>query len=120
MIFMSTINPQKGEIWFVNFNPTKGSEVRKCRPAVVVSSNDVGKLPLKIVVPVTDWKPRYAEVAWFTHLTATKKNGLTKDSGADGFQVKSISVDRFLNKIGMVDEDNLEIILNTIALCIGI
>ena len=113
-------SPRKGEIWRVNFNPTQGSEIDKCRPAVVISSDDIGKLELKIVVPVTDWKPHYEHSAWFTHLSASLKNGLSKESGADGFQVKSISLDRFEEKLGEVDDDDLYIILNTVALCIGI
>jgi len=117
---MSSNPPRKGDVWMVDFNPTKGSEIDKCRPAVVISADDIGKLPLKIVVPVTDWKPRYEDAAWFTHLSVSLKNGLSKESGADGFQVKSVSLDRFKEKLGEVDEDDLFIILNTVALCIGI
>ncbi len=117
---MSANKPRKGDVWLVDFNPTHGSEIDKCRPAVVISSDDIGKLPLKIVVPVTDWKPRYEHTAWFTHLSASLKNGLSKESGADGFQVKSVSLDRFRKKLGEVDDDDLYIILNTVALCIGI
>ncbi len=82
---MSNNSPRKGEIWLVDFNPTQGSEIDKCRPAVVISSDDIGKLALKIVVPVTDWKQRYEHTAWFTHLSASLKSGLSKESGADGF-----------------------------------
>ena len=117
---MSSNPPRKGDVWQVDFNPTQGSEINKCRPAVVISSDDIGKLKLKIVVPVTDWKPPYEHMAWFTHLSASLKNGLSKESGADGFQVKSVSLDRFRQKLGEVDEDDLYIILNTVALCIGI
>ncbi len=117
---MSTNRPQKADVWMVDFTPTKGAEISKCRPAVVISADNLGKLPLKIVVPVTDWKPHYEHTAWFTHLSTSLKNGLSKESGADGFQVKSVSLDRFRKKLGKVDEDDLYIILNTVALCIGI
>ncbi len=117
---MSSNLPRKGDVWLIDFNPTKGSEIGKCRPAVVISADDIGKLSLKIVVPVTDWKPHYQNESWFTHLSASLKNGLSKESGADGFQVKSVSLDRFKEKLGEVDEDDLYIILNTVALCIGI
>ncbi|MFA6173468.1 MAG: type II toxin-antitoxin system PemK/MazF family toxin [Kiritimatiellales bacterium] len=117
---MSSNLPRKGDVWLVDFNPTRGSEISKCRPAVVISADDIGMLPLKIVVPVTDWKPHYEHAEWFTHLSASLKNGLSKESGADGFQVKSVSLDRFNERLGEVDEDDLSIILNTVALCIGI
>jgi len=50
-----------------------------------------GRLPLRDVVPVTDWKPQYAGYTWFTFIAATARSGLSKDSGADTFQVKSVS-----------------------------
>lgn len=48
--------PRRGEIWIVNFDPTVGAEIRKTRSAIVVSSDAVGKLPIKLVAPLTDWK----------------------------------------------------------------
>ncbi|MDJ1182434.1 type II toxin-antitoxin system PemK/MazF family toxin [Roseofilum sp. BLCC_M143] len=51
--------PKRGEIWQVNLDPTLGDEIRKTRPAIVVSANAIGKLPLKLVVPVTDWKTAF-------------------------------------------------------------
>ncbi len=42
-------NPLRGEIWRVNFDPTQGAEMRKIRPAVVISDDDIGRLALKIV-----------------------------------------------------------------------
>ena len=49
--------PKRGEIWLVNFDPTVGAEIRKIRPAVVISSNAADRLPIKLVAPITDWKP---------------------------------------------------------------
>ncbi len=50
----------RGEIWRVDFDPTIGVEMNKKRPAVVISTDNIGVLPLRVVVPITDWKPRYA------------------------------------------------------------
>lgn len=65
-------SPQRGEVWIVNFDPTVGSEIQKTRPAVVVSSDAVGRLPVKLVVPLTDWKPHYAGNIWHVRLSPTK------------------------------------------------
>ena len=56
---MNPNSPKRGEIWRVNFDPTIGTEIRKTRPAIVLSSDAVGRLPIKLVAPVTDWKDRY-------------------------------------------------------------
>ena len=44
----------RGEIWLINLDPTIGAEIKKTRPVVIVSSNAVGILPLRVVVPLTD------------------------------------------------------------------
>lgn len=110
--------PQRGEIWLVRFDPSEGAEIRKIRPAVVASI-DIGRLPLRIVVPVTDWKPDFAKLSWFIFVPATDDNGLSKDSGADTFQVKSISETRFLRKIGIVTDAQMDDIATAIAMCVG-
>jgi len=115
----STILPARGEIWIVSFDPAVGAEIMKDRPAVVVDVPEVGKLPLHIVIPVTEWNTRYAGLPWHTKLEASAVNGLSKDSSADSFQVKSVSVSRFRRKLGYVSSEELENIVAGIALCIG-
>jgi len=75
--------PRRGEIWLIDFDPAVGAEIRKARPAVVMSLDSIGRLPLRIVVPITDWKATYANYAWFIELPPTSVNGLLKHSGAD-------------------------------------
>ena len=48
-------SPNRGEIWLVRFDPSIGDEINKSRPAVVVSSQALTKLLLRIVVPITAW-----------------------------------------------------------------
>jgi len=45
----------RGEVWDVEFRPAVGAEIQKTRPAVVMNVPEVGRLPLCLVVPVTDW-----------------------------------------------------------------
>src|SRR5579864_3093026 len=55
--FMATVPaPKRGEIWLNDFDPAVGAEIQKIRPAVVISMDNIGRLPLRMVVPVTDWK----------------------------------------------------------------
>lgn len=54
------INPNRGEVWEIQFDPTVGAEIKKTRPGVIINLNNLGKLPLCIVVPITDWKVTYA------------------------------------------------------------
>jgi mRNA interferase MazF len=52
-------------------------------------------------------------------LTPTPGNGITKESGADAFQVKSVSEDRLVQRLGIVTPEQLEQIVSAVALCIG-
>lgn len=104
----------------VDFDPSVGAEIRKVRPAVVINLDSIGRLPLRMVVPVTDWKPLYATFPWFVELPATASNGLSKDSGADCFQTKSVSESRFVRLLGVVSASQLDEIALAIGLCVGV
>jgi len=118
---MATVpTPKRGDIWLIDFDPSVGAEIRKVRPAVVISLDTVGRLPLRLVVPITDWKPQYASYPWFVEIPATPTNGLTKDSGADAFQTKSVSLSRFVDRLGEVTSAQLDEIAEAIALCVGV
>ena len=60
----TSANLKRGKVWIVNLDPTVGAEIRKTRPVVVVSSDDVGILPIKLVAPLTEWKARLAGNLW--------------------------------------------------------
>ena len=114
-----TPTPRRGEIWLVNFDPAAGAEIQKLRPALVASLNSIGRLPLRMVVPITDWKERYRSFPWFVPIPADPENGLDKDSGADTFQTKSVSVSRFERILGSVSAAQMEAVAAAISLCVG-
>ena len=107
--------PQRGEIWLVNFDPTIGAEIRKTRPAVVVSSDAVGRLPIKLVAPVTDWKEYFAPNIWHVRIDPDPANGLTKVSAVDTLQLRGMDYRRFIRKLGQVSAATMEEIVLAIA-----
>lgn len=90
--------------WLINLDPIIGAEIKKTRPAIIVSDDLLGKLPLKVIVPITDWKDRYDIAPWMIKIEPNTKNGLTKESSADCFQVRSVSEDRFIKRLGDISE----------------
>ncbi|MFO7906778.1 MAG: type II toxin-antitoxin system PemK/MazF family toxin [Pirellulaceae bacterium] len=117
---MSKAKPRRGEVWDVDFDPPRGAEINKQRPAVVISEDAIGRLPLRIVVPITEWDSRYAGYPWFVHIAPTRGNGLSKKSGADAFQVKSVSEKRFVRRQGTLTAAQLDDIAAAIAICVGV
>jgi mRNA interferase MazF len=99
---------KQSEIWLVDLDPTKGAEIQKKRPAIIVNDDRLGKLPLKVVVPITDWKDHYQMAPWMVKLEPNKTNGLSKDSSVDCFQVRSISQERLVKKLGSIESNTLQ------------
>lgn len=110
---------ERGEVWLVDLNPTVGSEISKTRPVVIVSRKDVGRLPLRIVVPLTGWRPDFAEAPWLVRIEPTPENGLSKSSAADVFQVRSASTRRFQRQLGRLSKPDLDAVAQALAEAIG-
>ena len=111
---METHSMLRGEIWLLNLDPTVGGNP-KTRPGIIVSDNSIGILPLRVIVPVTDWKDRYAVAPWMVRLEPESGNGLSKPSAADSFQVRSLAQQRFIRRIGKVSDDQLRQIEGALA-----
>ena len=105
---------QRGEIWLINLSPTLGAEMQKTRPAVIVNDDEVGVLPLKVIVPITDWKDRYAQAPWMVRLESSPENGLPKTSTADAFQVRSVSQQRFVSRLGSLPPESMAAVGNAL------
>ena len=110
----------RGEIWLINLDPTIGAEIMKSRPAVIVNVDEVGALPLRVIVPITTWKEHYSQAPWLVQIMPNKKNGLDKKSAADTFQIRSLSTERFICAIGNVDDKTLKAILEGVKIVVGI
>jgi mRNA interferase MazF len=117
---------RKGEIWLIvgtehrNLDPTVGKEIQKTRPAVIVNEDAVGILPLRVIVPLTDWKERYEIAPWMVRIDPNTTNGLSKPSAADAFQIRSVSNTRFANRLGRISGAHLQEILKAVQIIIGV
>jgi len=110
----------RGEVWLTNLDPTVGAETRKTRPAVIVSDDAIGVLPLRVVVPLTEWKARYAVAPWLVPIEPDGENNLGKRSAADAFQVRSVSTSRFVSRLGVVTAADLEAVVAAIQVVVGV
>ncbi|MBK6432133.1 MAG: type II toxin-antitoxin system PemK/MazF family toxin [Anaerolineae bacterium] len=105
----------RGEIWRVSLDPTIGSEIRKTRPVVVVSSDAIGALPIKLVAPLTEWKDYLAQNIWHVKVAPDSTNGLTKISAVDTLQLRGVDTQRFVQKLGSVSPSVMRSIVAAIA-----
>jgi mRNA interferase MazF len=110
----------RGEVWLVNLDPTLGTEISKKRPCVIVNYDAIGILPLKVIVPVTDWKERYSIRPWMVKLEPTIENSLAKVSSVDTFQIRSVSEIRLIRKLGQLSESQMQLISQALAVVLSL
>ena len=117
---MQSFDPKRGEIWNINFDKTRGDEISKPHPALVMNLEAAGRLKLRMVVPITTGNIGFNKHFWMVGIRANATNGLDHDSFLDTFQLKSVSLERFKCKRGHIRSQKLlNDVLAAIALCIG-
>jgi mRNA interferase MazF len=107
-------------VWLINLDATVGADAHQTRPAVIVSDDGVGALPLRVVVPLIEWKDHYMVAAWIVKLETTTDNGLSQTSAADAFQVRSVSQERLARQLGKLSDDELRQLSKALAMVLGI
>jgi mRNA interferase MazF len=110
---------KQGEIWEIRLDPTVGAEIQKTRPALIVNVDALGKLPLKVIAPITDWKDAYAAYPWMVKIENDERNGLAKPSAIDCFQIRSVSVDRLTVQYGRAAPETVSQTQEAIATLVG-
>jgi mRNA interferase MazF len=113
------MKPKRGELWFIEFEPQIGAEIQKIRPGVVLSIQELAGYPLRIVMPIRDYKEHHEEAFHFVSIEPSSTNGLTKKSSIDCLQIKSFDTRRFKNKIGKLTEKEIKQVLTALIVCVG-
>ncbi len=106
---------RRGDIYFLNLDPTIGKEIKKTRPVVIVSNNANNKVSETItVVPITS---NTKKVYPFEVLLKQNESSLPKDSKAQCQQIRTVSIERVNGrKTGSLDEELMEKINDALRL----
>jgi mRNA interferase MazF len=106
------------EVWLIHLDPAQGSELKRTRPVVIVNSDSMGVLPLRVVVPLVEWKDQYQQAAWIVKIESGQINSMVKTYAADTFQIRSVSTGRFTRKLSEISQEEMNRIIEAIGLVI--
>lgn len=89
--------PKRGEIWWVSLDPTKGSEINKTRPCLILSRDDYNRSARTVtIVPISSGESRYPN--WAVELD--KSCGLKNSSHVVLPQLRVAAKERLRRRIG--------------------
>ena len=112
---------QRGEIYFVDLNPTRGREQTGNRPVLVLSNNTINKLPLVVTV-VVGTKGENISRDYPTNVRIfSSDSGLSMETVFLCFQIRSLDPNRFPEKpSGKVSGEVLERIEDAVRYCLDL
>jgi mRNA interferase MazF len=117
----------RGQIYFVDLNPTRGREQAGRRPVAVVSVNAINRQPLVISVVVGTDASRIARDYPINVQVTSKESGLPKDTTFLCFQLRSLDPSRFVGSrnggftpAGHVPPEKMIEIENALRLVLGL
>lgn len=97
--------PQRDEVWLVSLEPTIGSEIRKTRPCVVISPNEINRLLRTVIVaPLTSTIKNYPTRV--TIIFQSRNSSIALD------QICSVDKSRLLRKLGNLSLEKSQIVSN--------
>jgi mRNA interferase MazF len=106
---------QRGEIRWVNLEPTVGAEAQKIRPCVQNNiMNQYGLLT--IVMP---FRPGCKQAPYVVNVEATTSNGLDQNRYIDAGQIRAVDHSRILDLVGVLEEKYWDSIRTAVNIVLG-
>jgi mRNA interferase MazF len=98
-------NLKRGEIWWVNFEPSVGTEIKKIRPALIISNNLSNKSGKKFtVIPITS---KVMESPVSVNVEPDSENCLKNTSSIKIPEIATFDKLRFKTKIGILSSEKI-------------
>ena len=111
--------PRRGELYWVNLDPTIGSEISKTRPALIISNNTGNQYADRVIVaPVTSGS--MSKTYPFEVLLPATEAGLPKASKVLLDQIRTVDKQRLGAKIGELSNERMEAVNRSIRLSLAV
>ena len=93
---------KRGEIWWIDLEPTKGKEAKKIRACLIIQ-NDIGNEESDLTTVVPFLSPK--KYPFVVNVKPSKVNQLDKERGLHFNQIRSIDSSRLKSKLGVLETD---------------
>lgn len=111
--------PKRGEIYFLDFSPSKGREMKGPHPALVIQNNVGNQVGSLTIVAAITSNLKVAELPVGV-LIKTKESGLSHESVVHLGQIYTIDKERLQNLVGILPEHKMKEIDKAIEISLGL
>jgi len=110
---------RRGDVVIVRLDPTEGSEIRKTRPAVLLSNNAACRADAVVqVVPLTATPER--PLRPYEALVLPGSSGLAQPSRAVANQLRTVARTRILDRLGKLLPDEVQAVEHAVMIQLGL
>ena len=93
---------KRGEIWWVDFNPTRGKEAKKIRACLIIQ-NDLGNEESDLTTVVPFLSPK--NYPFVVNIKPSQQNQLDKEKRLHFNQIRSVDASRLKSKLGTIESN---------------
>ena len=113
------IFPRRGDVWLVAFDPTRGREIKKTRPALILQNDIANRTsPITIVAAITS---RFDDQLYPTEvLIRPRDGGLSVDSVVLLNQIRSVDTARLIRRLGRTKPETMTRVDRALAISVGL
>ena len=103
------------DIWLVNLEPAKSTDIKEVKPCVLFSDDKVEDYSLKVIAPLTDFQEKFEIEPWVVKIVPDDNNNLVDVAAIDLFQIRLVEKEHFIKKTGSISDDDLFRVLEALS-----